>query len=228
MSQNCGIMAQFEVNISQNIPPLRYLPKTENPPYIQQLRVGKFAFMNAFELTFDKAASLDGYRRFEQCTFKNCDLGYASLSGMLFTDCAFENCNLSLAKIEKTGFQDVSFKGCKMSGLNFSHGNDFGLKMGFENCQLDDTVFFKKKLKNTTFRQCSLKNADFTECDLTAAVFDNCDLELAVFERTILKDADLRTAYNFTIDPEKNALYGARFSLYGLQGLLVKYGVAVE
>jgi hypothetical protein len=43
-----------------------------------------------------------------------------------------------------------------------------------------------------------------------------------------LKKADLRTAYNYHIDPESNKLKKAKFSLQGLPGLLDKYGIDIE
>jgi hypothetical protein len=43
-----------------------------------------------------------------------------------------------------------------------------------------------------------------------------------------LEQADLSTSYGFIIDPENNRMKKARFSLSGLAGLLVKYGIVVE
>lgn len=49
-----------------------------------------------------------------------------------------------------------------------------------------------------------------------------------VFHHTRLGGADLTTATSFAIDPESNSLRGARFTLGGLPGLVVKYGVVIE
>jgi uncharacterized protein YjbI with pentapeptide repeats len=73
-----------------------------------------------------------------------------------------------------------------------------------------------------------LKETDLTECDLTEAVFDNCDLSKAIFDGAILEKADLRTAYNYTIDPEKNRIKKTRFSPAGLHGLLDKYDIRID
>ena len=48
----------------------------------------------------------------------------------------------------------------------------------------------------------SIAQADFAEADLSNVLFDSCDLEGTIFERTILKQADFRTSYNYSIDPE--------------------------
>ena len=93
---------------------------------------------------------------------------------------------------------------------------------------MESTSFHKCKLKGTDFISCILKGADFAECDLTNANFDNCDFEGAIFDRTILKGADLRTAYNYIINPEVNPIKKARFSAQGLSGLLVQYGIIIE
>jgi hypothetical protein len=49
-----------------------------------------------------------------------------------------------------------------------------------------------------------------------------------MFEETNLEKTDLRTAYNYTIDPDKNKLKKAAFSLNGLPGLLSKYDIVIE
>lgn len=84
------------------------------------------------------------------------------------------------------------------------------------------------KMKKTRFNKCSLQEADFTETDLSAAVFDNCDLSRAVFSNTILEKADMRTAFNYSIDPERNHLKKARFTLAGVTGLLDRYDIDIE
>jgi hypothetical protein len=46
--------------------------------------------------------------------------------------------------------------------------------------------------------------------------------------RSTLSSANFVSSYNFTIDPEKNLLRKAKFSLDGLPGLLENYGIIVE
>lgn len=83
-------------------------------------------------------------------------------------------------------------------------------------------------MTRTIFKNSSLKNVDFTETDLTKSLMINCDLTDTIFDRTVLKEADLSSALNFIIDPELNNIRKAKFSVQGLAGLLVKYGIEVE
>jgi fluoroquinolone resistance protein len=53
-------------------------------------------------------------------------------------------------------------------------------------------------------------------------------LPRAVFDGTNLEGADLRSAYHFNIDPEKNRVKKARFSFNNVAGLLDKYGILIE
>jgi len=69
---------------------------------------------------------------------------------------------------------------------------------------------------------------DFSEADLSGAFFDHCELHDAVFVQTNLEEADFRSAYGFEIDPEQNRIKSAKFSLYGIPGLLSKYGINIE
>jgi len=93
---------------------------------------------------------------------------------------------------------------------------------------LDHSSFFRKKLKNTNFADSQLIETDFTESDLTDSVFSECDLTRAVFDSTIIEKADFRTSYNFSIDPERNRIKKAKFSLSGITGLLDKYDIEID
>jgi uncharacterized protein YjbI with pentapeptide repeats len=73
-----------------------------------------------------------------------------------------------------------------------------------------------------------LQQVDFTEADLSGADFADCDLLQATFDNTILEKADLRTAVNFSIDPERNKLKKAKFTTAGLAGLLDKYNLLID
>jgi len=165
---------------------------------------------------------------YENCIFKNCVLESADLSDFRFIDCEFIACNLSLAKLDKTLFRDIIFSDSKMLGLRFDSCNHFGLSLSFKNCQLDHSSFYKLKIRKTVFTNCQLKGTDFSDADLSSVVFDNCDLDGAVFDNTILEKANLLTAYNFSIDPDRNRIKKAKFSLTGLPGLLSKYDIEIE
>lgn len=175
------------------------------------------------------AETLSGYNStYENCSFVNSDLSYADLSSITFVNCSFEGCNLTLVRLSDTGLQDIRFKDCKLSGADFSKSRDFLFEVKFDGCILDNAIFYKKKNKGAKFTDCSMIETDFTEVDLTDAAFVNCNLNRAFFSRTILKNADLRTSYNYTIDPDTNMLKKARFSVHGLPGLLAKYDIRIE
>ena len=128
----------------------------------------------------------------------------------------------------KTVFTDAKFKDCKLLGIRFDDCSTFGLSVSFDNCSVKHASFFKTKIRNTVFNNSQLHEADFTEADLTNAVFNNCDLLDARFEMTILEKADFRSSFNYLIDPEKNKIKKARFSLEQVVGLLSKYDIVVE
>ncbi|MES2417134.1 MAG: pentapeptide repeat-containing protein [Bacteroidota bacterium] len=166
--------------------------------------------------------------QFEKCTFKNCDFTTTDFIGCDFANTTFEDCNLSMVKFGHIGLDAVHFIGCKMVGADFSAAKDFLFEVAFTNCILDYAAFMKKKNRKCPFINCSLKGADFSEADLTESTFDNCDLTAAVFMRSILNSANFASAYNFTIDPERNSLRKAKFSTAGLAGLLTTYGIVVS
>lgn len=165
---------------------------------------------------------------YENCAFINCDLSGKDLSSINFSDCSFDTCNISMAKLEDTGLKNCSFKKCKLLGLRFDTCSDFLFEVSFDNCILDLSSFYKRKLKKTTFSRTSVKEVDFSSADLSQAIFDHCDMLGALFDGTIAEKADFRTAYNYAIDPETNKIKKAKFSVNGLPGLLHKYDIDIE
>jgi uncharacterized protein YjbI with pentapeptide repeats len=165
---------------------------------------------------------------YEGCTFVGCNLERVDWSGSQFADCTFRDCNASLAILHRTSFQDVQFERCKLLGLRWEHVNPIGLALSFRNCTLDHTSWYQMRLKKTRFDGSSLVEADFTEADLTEAVFLDTNLTRATFDHAVLERADLRTADGFSIDPQRNKLTGARFTLSGLPGLLDAHQLRIE
>lgn len=165
---------------------------------------------------------------YECCSFVACNFSNANLGGIVFAECNFVDCNFSMAKLNKTAFKDCTFNNCKMLGLHFQDCNDFLFEVKFENCVLNLSSFYKLKMKKVPFVNCSLQEVDFSECDLTSAIFDSCDLAGAIFDHTILEKVDFRTAFHYSLDPEKNKLKKAKFSAAGIEGLLVKYDIEIS
>jgi uncharacterized protein YjbI with pentapeptide repeats len=124
--------------------------------------------------------------------------------------------------------RDLKFIDSKLLGLHFQDCSDFLFAVNFDKCILNLSSFFKQKLKKTFFKDCSLLEVDFTEADLSNAVFENCDLSGTKFEKTNLEKADLRTSFNYSIDPEINKIKKAKFSIEGIIGLLDKYDIEIH
>jgi fluoroquinolone resistance protein len=165
---------------------------------------------------------------YEYCTFINCNFSNLDLSDISFTECEFEGCNLSNVQLNNTTLRETKFKSCKMLGVQFDKCNTMLFSIDFDTCQLNLSSFFKLGLKNTKFIDSSLKEVDFTESDLANMNFVNCDLSGAFFENTILRKADIRTAYNYSIDPELNQIVKAKFSLSEVKGLLDKFDIEIH
>ncbi len=167
-------------------------------------------------------------REFESCTFQQCDLSESNFIGCRFIDCTFSSCNLTMLKLNRCTMSNALFRDSKILGVNFSNCEDSLFSVRFEGCVADYASFMNKKMAKTVFRQTSLKQVNFANAVLTQAVFDGCDLYDATFNRTQLNEADFRTARNYIIDPENNPVRKAKFSAYGLVGLLTKYNLHIE
>lgn len=166
-------------------------------------------------------------QEYYQCTFINCDLSNSNLSAIRFEQCRFESCNLSLIKVNNTAWQEVYFIDCKMTGVDLSKSHPFALSVGFERCMLTYCSLVGMRLRGTLFLHCLLQEVCLADATLTEAQFRECDLHLAEFDHTNIEKADLSTSYNYTIDPNRNKIRGARFSRLGLQGLLAHTGIVI-
>ena len=165
---------------------------------------------------------------YEGCSFLHGNFSGTNLSDFRFLECAFHHCNLDRVELINTSFSEVKFMDCKMMGISFEHCHRVMFTPYFENCSLNFSNFFERKIPGIVFKDCNLTEVDFTEAILTEAVFTGCDLTNARFDHTTLSKADFRGAFNFSIDPENNDLKKAKFSLATVQGLLNKYGLIIE
>jgi fluoroquinolone resistance protein len=193
-----------------------------------------FAAMDStahFEKTFTKVKWSNQSipdREFEACTFTQCDLSHSDFSHSKFAECTFTGCDLSMVKLPEVLLRDVTFKECKLLGVDFSLCKEMLFSPKFEQCMMDHAVFHKRKMNGTKFIRCTLKSVDFENAHLENAVFERCDLERAVFVNTHLQKADFSKAFNMALDPERNKLKGAKFSVEGALALLAKYGLKIE
>ncbi len=165
---------------------------------------------------------------YEGCVFKGCTFSGVNLSGFTFIETEFISCDLSNAQISQASFQDVIFKDCKMLGLQFDQCNHFGFAVNFHHCLLNHSSFYEVKLNKSMFAGCQLNEVDFTSADVGKIVLKDCDLNGAIFDSSNLEKADLRGSVNYSIDPDRNRIKGAFFSMPEVLGLLDKYGVKVE
>ncbi|MBC7493810.1 MAG: pentapeptide repeat-containing protein [Flavobacterium sp.] len=168
------------------------------------------------------------FKEYENCTFTNCDFTDCTFQTVTFLDCIFFDCNFKNTKINYVSLRGVVFTKCDFTAVNFAMTDQVIYDFHFTDCLLDYAQFYALKLKKMRFINCSMVAVDFMKTDLTEVLFDNCNLRLAVFSETIALKTDFSTSYNYTIDPEKNKIKKAQFSLEGVKGLLTKYDIVIK
>lgn len=165
---------------------------------------------------------------YEICLFQGCNFSEVRLRDFRFIDCVFAECNFSNAKIQNLTLNSVQFKNCKLLGMNFETCNNLLFEASFVGCSLDYSTFLEMNIKGTRFERSSLIDVDFTNAGLEGAVFADCDLRGTIFNATNLEKADFTTARNYALDPDRNRLKKAKFSLPAVLGLLAKYRIVIE
>ena len=180
--------------------------------------------------TFEKIILLNNRiegREFDGCHFKNCDFSGTAFIDCTFSDCEFIDCNLSMAKLTSSSLKTVDFQLSKLMGIRFDECMDFLFSVSFSDCMLDYSWFTNKKMPKTNFRNCSIKEVNFGNADLTKASFDGSNLSGSVFDQTKLNEANFMNAINYQINPERNSVKKAVFSVDGIAGLLSQYDIKI-
>lgn len=165
---------------------------------------------------------------FENCIFENCDWSQKNFKGSTFIDCEFIDCNLTAIDFSGVGLKNVTFNQCKMLGIAFQSCDDFLFSIHCKGSVLNMSSFVRKKLVDSTFFMCDLKEVNFAEANLTKVDFFECNLENAFFNSTNLTKVNLKTAHNFTIDPNFNTVQNLEITTSGLAGLLTKFQLKIS
>lgn len=192
-------------------------------------------YEDQFEEVF-VAETLDSFEptgiEFERCKFRGIHIGALKVMNCTFADCVFEDCGLALCEWTGTSLRGCLFRGSKLSGSNWATAawNAFSSAspLSFEQCDLSHSSFQGVRINKISFRNCTLMDVDFSDSDLTLAEFDECELERANFSRANLTKADLRSAFNYQIDPTSCLLTNTRFLRSNLEGLVTSFGLIVE
>jgi len=149
---------------------------------------------------------------FDYCRFINCSFNKVVFENCSFSESTFDSCDLSLVNVKTSIFNDIKFLNSKVTGVDWS---SIGLpfEVNFENTNISMSSFYMLDLRHTQFIKSKLHDVDFVKTNLQKANFKESDLLGSSFSNTNLSNADLSTAYNYMIDPNKNNLKGTKVSL---------------
>jgi fluoroquinolone resistance protein len=144
----------------------------------------------------------------EDQTFEKIDFTVKPLSKGDYDHCTFLHCNLSSINLSEIKFVDCVFRGCNLSMAAVSA-----------------TVF-----RDVRFADCKMLGMRFDQASAFgfSCLFEGCTLDHSSFYQMKIKKADLRTAFNYSIDPERNRMKKAKLALAGVRGLLGKYDIVIE
>jgi fluoroquinolone resistance protein len=152
-------------------------------------------------------------KSFYDCKFVDCDFTESDFSNSLFSECIFKTSNLSFAKFNESKFQDVHFDGCKILGVDFTQLSKLILEIGFENSKITKCIFASLELDGTNFINCQIIQTDFYDTILKKSNFSGSDLKDTVFENADLTEANFKDSKNYLINPLKNKIKNAEFTM---------------
>lgn len=163
---------------------------------------------------------------YEGCTFQSCT--FSSAQSVKFLDCTFEGCNLSNCNFNQSILNNCKFLQCKLIGIDFSKVKDFAFAIHAEHSDFSYSSFAGKKFNHCSFKQCNFTSTQLLETNFTGSFLHEVNFAFAEFENTNLSGVDLSTCYDFMIDPDKNNIKNATFSLTSLPNLLNKYNIVIK
>ena len=167
---------------------------------------------------------------FHDCTFIGCSFTESVFDSCRFVNCIFKHCDLSLVQVPNSVFSATKMEGSKIIGVDWTQADwsstKLGDPIGFTKCDISHSTFIGLNLKNFHITECIAKDVDFREADLTEAVFTGTDLSESLFNGTNLTEADLSRSRNYHIDPGRNVLKRAKFSMPEAMSLL--YSLDIE
>jgi fluoroquinolone resistance protein len=168
---------------------------------------------------------------FHDCTFVRCRLVETVFRSCRFLNCTFCDCDLSLAQVPDSVFSGTKFEGSRIVGVDWTRADwsAIGLRgpIGFDRCAISHSTFIGLKLRRIRIRNSVAVNVDFREADLSLADFAGTDLSESLFSSTDLTKADLSRARNYHIDPGRNVLKQAKFSLPEAMSLLYSMDIVL-
>jgi|GEM_PF-80786 len=179
-----------------------------------------FSDLDLQELSLDDKA-------FYSCQFRNCTMGHCHFNRCRFEDCQFDTTDLTLVKLNQTAFQDVEFKNCKLMGIDWRDARQILFQVAFFECTISYGSFVGMPLQETHFIDCTAEEVNFTDALLNKARFSGTRLSGSYFEGADLRQADLSTATDYIIDPQKTKLQKTKFSLQGLLQTAKLQGIVV-
>ncbi len=163
---------------------------------------------------------------FENCLFKGCDLKEINFAHGRIIECNFDSCDLSNINLRNARLRDSHFKNCKMLGLKWGDLDDLS-NLSFQGCNLGYSNFSGLKLKKNKFIECLFEEVDFAQADFSECDFSSSDFLNARFDETNLTKTNFSRATRYLIDPNRNKIKGAKFSLPDAIGLLQGLGVVI-
>jgi len=168
---------------------------------------------------------------FLDCTFERCIWVEAIFQSCRFVDCHFRNCDCSLFQVPGSTFSSVRFENTKLLGMNWSLADWPEIGIGdpptINKCSLNHSTFLGVHLGAVKLRRSEAINVDFREAVLSGSDFAFTDLKDSLFQSTDLIGADFRYARNYHIDPSKNKITKAKFSLPEAMALLYSMDIDI-
>ena len=169
---------------------------------------------------------------FENCGFISCNFSETKFHGCKFIDCELRASNLSNSQFDESSFSEVMFYDSKAIGINWTKLRWPYIKLSspfqFYKTDISHSSFYSLELKELVIEECKAHDVDFRSADLSGSFFMATDFKNSQFMLTKLYAADLTDAINYFINPNKNDVLKAKFSMPDVINLLHSFDIEIQ
>lgn len=182
------------------------------------------------EIVLDHTQITDS--QFYDCTFRQSSFAETEFLKCRFSNCVFERCDLSIIRVRDSSFSGTRFMNSKVLGVNWTLADWSAYllsePLSFHKCSINHSTFIGLQMVGISIVDCAASDVDFRETDLSQSNLSGTDFSESLFSSTNLTEANFRGAINYTINPAKNTLTGAKFSLPEAMSLLFNMDIVLS
>jgi len=141
---------------------------------------------------------------------------------------ALSNCKLFCSIEATTTLTHRVFNNCKIMGVDFTKCDTLMIDFSMDECKIKNCLFSNLNLKKCNFYKSEVMESDFVNTNLSGSNLSESNFSGSLFHNTNLFKVNLIKSINYNINPLKNNIKEADFSLPEAMTLLNAFQITIQ